>query len=121
MAVGILRVVQAGSVRQDLGTSGAAAIASGAVGSQAQLSETLGSDLNWNGLAGASLWRQSTAVSSSGGAVFIAQQFSGLYEIRPPRLETIRVPNIPATEIVYTTRYGVIEVRDASGQTFVGA
>ncbi len=122
VAIGILDPSQAGNVRIDLGTSGAAALANtnGPI-SNAVLQEPMGAELmGWNGLAGASTWRQTSVVTSTGGGVFMQGQAIGLYEIRPPRLETIRVPNLPATECVYTSRYGVIEVRDLSGQTFLG-
>ncbi len=118
--VGIIDPVNAGSVRADLGTSGAAALANpnGPIGSGDVLMEHLAGSLNWNGLAGAD-WYQTSLVTTGGGGVFIQGVALGLYMIRDVRIETIRVPQLPGLAIVQTQRHGMIEIRDRAGQTIL--
>ena len=62
---------------------------------------------------------QTSLVTSTGGAAFISGVALGLYEIRPMRAELQRDASIPGTEIVVTSRYGVVEIRDVAGETIL--
>lgn len=116
MPVGVLDPAQIGNVRLDLGTSGAAALGRPDVANAGNFQETLGAGPALTNIAGAD-WFQTSLVTSSGGAVFIAGVALGLYEIRPPRIETQRYVTTPGTSIAATSRYGVVEIRDRAGQT----
>lgn len=60
---------------------------------------------------------QTTLVTTTGGAVLLDQIALALYEIRGYRTELQRDASIPGTEIIVTTRYGMVERRDRAGQT----
>ena len=114
--VGVLDPVQIGNVRNDVGTSGAALFASGQInvgGVQANVLAGYCFDV-----AGAP-WYQTSLVSATGGAVFLAGIALGHYEIRPQRTELQRDASLPGTEIVVTERYGMVEIRDAAGETIL--
>lgn len=114
-AVAVLDTGQVGDIRKDVGASGAALFASG----QLMVGDMVASTLD--GYAGFGIGRvpvyQTSLVTTTGGAVFMAGEALGLYEIRTPRTETIRVPGLPGLQIDVTARYGLIEIRDTSGQT----
>jgi hypothetical protein len=112
--VGILDPVQVGDVRQDVGTSGAALFGSGISNStqNATLAEHAFS-------VGGVDFYQTSAVTSTGGGVFLSNVALGLYEIRPLRIETERDASLPGTEIVATSRYGMVEIRDVAGETIL--
>jgi hypothetical protein len=117
--VGVIDPSQAGNVRIDLGTSGAAAISRPDVAGAEAFRESLGSGPVFN-LAGAP-WFQTSLVTSTGGGCFIRGVALGLYEIRPPRLEPMRYNTLPGTTLAATSRYGVVEIRDRAGQTLIGS
>lgn len=115
MAVYVLDPGQVGQVRNDLGTSGAAVL--GNPGFGVMQDATLGGD---SGLrVGSAPVLQTSLVTSTGGAVFISGTALGLYEIRPVRTELQRDASLPGTEIVVTSRYGMIEIRDVAGETIL--
>ena len=110
--VGVLDPVQVGDVRQDAATSGAAVLGTGVA--NGTLDATLsGFAFSWGGVN----FYQTSLVSATGGAVFLSGVALGLYEVRPLRIETQRDASLPGTEIVATTRYGMIEIRDVAGET----
>ena len=104
----VLDPLQVGQIRQDIGSSGAAVFGNPSVEVNGILAST------FSGYAGFSVARapvyQSSAVNATAGGVFIADQALGLYEVRAPRTETIRVPGLPGLQIDVTTRYGMIEI-----------
>lgn len=114
-AVAVLDTSQVGDIRKDVGASGAALFGHGDMPIGGIVASTL------DAYAGFAIGRvpvyQTSLVTSTGGAVFMAGEALGLYEIRAPRTETIRVPGLPGLQIDVTTRYGQIEIRDTSGQT----
>jgi len=114
-AVAIFDTSQVGQIRADVGASGAALFGHADMPIGGLIANTL------DGYAGFALGRvpvyQTSLVTSTGGAVFMANEALGLYQIRMPRQETIRVPGLPGLQIDWTARYGQIEIRDASGQT----
>jgi hypothetical protein len=113
-AVGVLDPIQTGNVRQDAATSGAAALGSGVA--NGTLNPTLaGFAFDWAGVN----WYQTNAVSATGGAVFLSGVALGLYEIRPLRIENERDASLPGTEVVATSRYGMVEIRDVAGETIL--
>jgi hypothetical protein len=112
--VAVLDPLQVGQIRDDIGTSGAAAIASGSMNVAGALAGTLaGFAFEW---AGTPIY-QTSLVTSTGGAVFLADLALGLYQIRAVRTELERDASLPGTEIVVTERYGSVEVRDVAGET----
>src|SRR5438477_2491889 len=111
----VLKTSQVGQVRQDVGASGAALFGNPAMPVMGIEAATLAGYAGF-ACSGAPVY-QSSLVTSTGGGVFLAGIAEGLYEIRAPRSETIRVPSLPGLQIVNTTRYGMIEIRDAAGQT----
>jgi hypothetical protein len=62
---------------------------------------------------------QTSAVTATGGGVFLSNVALGLYEIRPLRIETHRDASLPGTEVVATSRYGMVEIRDVAGETIL--
>jgi hypothetical protein len=116
-AVFVLDPSQVGQVRQDVGASGAALFGNDNFPVMGIEAATLDGYAGF-GVSGSPVY-QSTLVNSTGGGIFIAGEALGLYEIRPPRTETIRVPGLPGLQVDVTTRYGMIEIRDASGQTIL--
>lgn len=112
--VGVLDPVQVGDVRQDAATSGAAVLGTGVA--NGTLDATLaGFAFSWGGVN----WYQTSLVTATGGAVFLSGVALGLYEVRPLRIETERDASLPGTEVVATTRYGMIEIRDVAGETIL--
>ena len=111
----VLDPAQVGDLRQDIGTSGAAIFGSG-VGSGTQNASLAG----YAGfeIGGVPVF-QTSLVTSTGGAVFLTGVALGLYEIRPLRIETERDASLPGTEVVATTRYGMVEIRDVAGETIL--
>jgi hypothetical protein len=120
MPVGVIDPSQAGNVRIDLGTSGAAALTRQDVASAGNFKENLGIGPVFTDLAGCN-WFQTSVVTSTGGGVFISGVALGLYEIRPPRLESQRYVTTPGTSLAATSRYGIIEIRDRAGQTILSS
>lgn len=116
-AVYVLDPSQVGQVRQDVGASGAALFGNPGFPVMGVEAATLDGYAGFS-VSGSPVF-QSTLVTSTGGGCFIAGEALGLYEIRPPRIETIRVPGLPGLQIDHTTRYGMIEIRDTSGQTIL--
>ena len=116
--VGVIDPSQAGNVRLDLATSGAAALARPDVAPGQAFREGLAGPVF--SLAGAD-WFQTSTVTSTGGGVFLKGVALGLYEIRPPRIENMRYNTLPGTTIAATSRYGVTEIRDRAGQTLLGS
>lgn len=110
--VAIYDPAQVLELAQDVGTSGAAQWASK---SPNDLQE-VGRAGYVTHLGGADIY-QTSLVTSTGGAVFLDQIALALYEIRPYRTELQRDASMPGTEIVVTTRYGMVERRDRAGQT----
>lgn len=116
--VAVLDPSQTGNMEIDLGTSGAAALASG----QVNVGDVLASELagfQWT-LAGVPVFATSL-VTSTGGAIFVSDVALALYEIRPPFYDSIKVPNIPAMQHDMTSRYGMVERRDRAGETLISA
>lgn len=113
----VLDPSQVGQIRQDVGGSGAALFGNPAFDILGVQAATLAGYAGF-ALSGAPVY-QSSLVTSTGGGVFMVGEALGLYEIRAPRTETIRVPGLPGLQIDVTTRYGMIEIRDASGQTIL--
>jgi hypothetical protein len=111
----VLDPSQVGQVRQDVGSSGAALFGNPSFAVNGIEAATLAGYAGFS-VSGVPVF-QSTLVTSTGGGVFVSGQALGLYEVRPTRTETIRVPGMPGLQIDVTTRYGMIEIRDASGQT----
>jgi hypothetical protein len=118
-AVFVLDPLQVGGVYQDVATSGAALFAHDSTNVNGMQAATLAGYAGFD-VADAPVYQTST-VTSTGGACYLANQALGLYEIRPPTTETFRDITLPGDEIVTTTRYGMIEIRDASGQTILSA
>lgn len=115
-AVGVLDPIQIGQIRNDIGTSGAAALGNSSVMVNGVLSNVLnGFAFEWAGAP----WYQTSLVTSTGGAVFLADLALGLYNIRSRRTETQRDASLPGTEIVVTERYGMVEIRDVAGETIL--
>ena len=112
--VGILDPVQVGDVRQDVGTSGAALFGAG-VATGTQNATLAGFAFSVGGVD----FYQTSAVTATGGGVFISNVALGLYEIRPLRIETHRDASLPGTEVVATSRYGMAEIRDVAGETIL--
>lgn len=112
--VGVLDPIQVGQVRQDVGTSGAAVLGTG-VGNSTLDATLAGFAFSWGGVN----WYQTSLVTSTGGAVFLADLALGLYQVRPVRTELERDASLPGTEIVVTERYGMIEIRDVAGETIL--
>lgn len=67
-------------------------------------------------LGGADIY-QTSLVTSTGGAVLLDEIALALYKVRPLRTELQRDASMPGTEVVVTTRYGMVERRDRAGQT----
>jgi hypothetical protein len=112
--VGVLDPVQVGDVRQDAATSGAAILATG--NANGTINATLaGYAFSYGGVD----WHQTSLVTATGGAVFLRGVALGHYEVRPLRIETERDASLPGTEVVATTRYGLIEIRDVAGETIL--
>jgi len=118
MAVFVLDPAQVGNVRNDLGTTGATAVASGAIDTSGSQNASLGG-FAFNG-PGAPIF-QTSLVTATGGAVFLRGVALGHYEIRPMRTELERDASLPGTEIVVTERYGMVEIRDVAGETIISA
>jgi hypothetical protein len=112
--VGILDPVQVGDVRQDVGTSGAALFGAG-VATGTQNATLAGFAFSVGGVD----FYQTSAVTATGGGVFLSNVALGLYEIRPLRIETHRDASLPGTEVVATSRYGMVEIRDVAGETIL--
>jgi hypothetical protein len=119
MAVFVIDPAQSGNVEQDVATTGASIFAN---------SNTPAGSFNTASMAGYTGYSvggapvfQTSLVTSSGGACFLAGLALGLYEIRPPTTETFRDITLPGDEIVTTTRYGMVEIRDVAGETIVSA
>ena len=113
----VLDPSQVGQVRQDVGASGATIFGNDSMDVNGILAASLAGYSGF-GVAGSPVY-QSTTVTATGGAIFVVGEALGLYEIRAPKTETIRVPSLPGLQIDVTTRYGMIEIRDASGQTIL--
>lgn len=114
--VGVLDPLQIGQIRNDVGTSGAAALGSSSLSVGGVLSNVLsGFAFEWAGAP----WYQTSLVTSTGGAVFLSDLALGLYQIRQTRTELERDASLPGTEIVVTERYGMVEVRDVAGETIL--
>ncbi len=114
--VGVLDPVQIGQIRNDIGTSGAAALGNSSISVNGVLSNVLsGFTFEWAGAP----WYQTSLVSATGGAVFLSGLALGLYQIRQMRTELERDASIPGTEIVVTERYGSVEIRDVAGETIL--
>lgn len=114
--VGVLDPLQVGQIRNDVGTSGAAALGNSNISVGGVLSNVLnGFAFEWAGAP----WYQTSLVTSTGGAVFLAGLALGLYEIRHARTELQRDASLPGTEIVVTERYGMVEIRDVAGETIL--
>lgn len=113
-AVGVLDPVQVGNVRQDAATSGAAILGTGNA-NQTINASLAGYAFEYGGVP----WHQTSLVSATGGAVFLSGLALGLYEVRPLRTELQRDASLPGTEIVVTTRYGMVEIRDVAGETIL--
>ena len=112
--VGVLDPVQVGDVRLDAASSGAAILGTG-VANDTYNATLAGFAFNFGGVD----WFQSSAVTSTGGGVYLKGVALGLYEIRPLRVETQRDASLPGTEIVATSRYGMAEIRDVAGETIL--
>lgn len=112
--VGVIDPVQVGQVRQDAATSGAAVLGTGVANNTLDAS-LAGFAFSWGGVN----WYQTSLVTSTGGGVFLSGVALGLYEVRPLRVETHRVATLPGLQVVATTRYGMIEIRDVAGQTIL--
>lgn len=112
--VGILDPAQVGDVQQDAAASGAAILGTGVANGTLDVGLT-GFAFSYGGVN----WYQTSAVTSTGGGVFLSGVALGLYEIRPLRIETERDASLPGTEIVATSRYGMCEIRDAAGETIL--
>jgi hypothetical protein len=112
--VGVLDPVQVGDVRQDAATSGAAILGTG--NANQTINATLaGFAFPYGGVD----WYQTSLVTATGGAVFLRGVALGHYEVRPLRIETERDASLPGTEVVATTRYGLVEIRDVAGETIL--
>lgn len=110
--VAILDPTQVLDLARDVGTSGAA---HWGTDPQAGLNE-VGRAGYVTHLGGADIY-QTSLITSTGGGVFLDQIAEALYEIRPYRTELQRDASIPGTEVIVTTRYGMVERRDRAGQT----
>lgn len=106
-----------GQVRQDVGASGAALFGNPAMPINGIEAATLAGYAGF-AISGAPVL-QTSLVTTTGGAVFLSNLALGLYEVRTPRVEMERDASLPGTEVVYTSRYGVIEIRDVAGQTIL--
>lgn len=111
----VLDPAQVGQVRQDVGSSGAALFGNPAMPVNGVEAATLSGYAGF-AISGAPVY-QTSLVTATGGACFLAGVAIGHYEIRAPRSESIRVPALPGITLVNTTRYGLVEIRDAAGQT----
>jgi HK97 family phage major capsid protein len=113
----VLDPAQVGSVQQDIATSGAAVFGNPSFAGVP--SESLA---GYTGIVvGQAPVFQTSLVTSSGGAAFLAGLALALYEIRPYTTETFRDISLPGDEIVTTTRYGMVEQRDVAGETIVSS
>lgn len=107
---------QVGQVRQDIGTSGAAIFGNPGMSTGSQ-NATLAARTEIT--AGRAPVYQTSLVTATGGAAFLAGLALGLYVIRPMRTELQRDASLPGTEIVTTERYGMVEIRDVAGETIL--
>lgn len=109
--------LQVGQIRQDIGTSAAALFGNPGHNAPQMQDGTLMGDSGIR--VGNTPVLQTSLVTSTGGAAFVSGVALGLYEIRPMRAELQRDASLPGTEIVVTSRYGVVEIRDAAGETIL--
>jgi hypothetical protein len=117
--VAVLDPAQVGNIQQDMATTGAAMMGNPNVVVKGELATKLE---GFTGLViGNTPIFQTSLVTSSGGAVFLADMAIGSYEIRPPRLRMERHEEIPGTTLVHTQRHGGIEIRDRAGVTVIGS
>lgn len=113
----VLDPAEVNEVRQDVGSNGAALFGNPAFPIAGVEAASLSGYAGF-AVSGAPVYQTST-VTSTGGAAFLVNHALGLYEIRPPRSEMDRDISLPGTEVVVTSRYGVIEIRDAAGETIL--
>lgn len=106
-----------GQIRNDIGTSAAALFGNPGFPGAGMQDATLNGDSGIR--VGNTPVLQTSLVTSTGGAAFVSGVALGLYEIRPVRAELERDASLPGTEIVVTARFGVVEIRDASGETIL--
>lgn len=113
--VGVLDPASVNEVRQDVGSSGAALFGNPALPVNGIEAATLAGYAGF-AVSGVPIY-QTTLVTSTGGGIYLSGVALGLYEVRPLRTEMWRDISLPGTEVVATTRYGMVEIRDAAGQT----
>ena len=104
-------------VRQDIGSSGAAIFGNDAMAVNGTQVATMAGYAGFP-ISGVPVF-QTSLVTATGGACFLTNLALGLYEIRTPRVELERDASLPGTEVVYTSRYGVVEIRDVAGETIL--
>jgi predicted SpoU family rRNA methylase len=115
----VLDPAQVGSVNQDVATSGASIYGHPATDVNGMTDTELS---GFTGMrVGGTPVLQTSLVTSSGGAVFLAGLALAHYEIRPQTTETFRDVTLPGDQIVTTRRYGLVEQRDVAGETIVSS
>lgn len=115
----ILDPAQVGNVRQDMGTTGAAAFANPSMPTSQLLGSPLAGDAGFS-IGGAPVM-QTSAVTSTGGGCFLSGVAVGCYEVRGNTLEMVYHPELQAWVVVVSSRYGMIEIRDLAGVTLLGS
>lgn len=118
--VGVLHPVQVGDLRADVGTSAAAYFGN----PNASINGMDASALNGyvGNPASVPLFQTSLVpetAGNKGGAVFVAGVALGCYTQWDTRIELERDASLPGTEAVATAYYGVIEIRDAWGESVI--
>lgn len=120
--VAVLHTVQTGDLQQDMATSTAAMYGNSGI----SIGDKLANDLSGYAfeLAGIPVYHTTLVPTANAGAdraggIFVAGVALGLAETWGPRTELQRDASMPGTEVVVTARYGVVEIRDAAGQSLI--
>lgn len=118
--VAILHTRQVGDLRKDLATSTASVNSNPGMVGNVRADNFAGYQDTWYGVPvyQTTLVNTMNAAADRGGAIFIANDALGLYEIWGPRSEVQRELGV-GTAVAVTQRYGVGELRDDFGQTIV--
>ncbi len=113
-AIGVLDPAVILQIRNDIGTSQAAAYGNPQLQVNGVLSNVLsGFCFEYGGAA----WFQTSLVTATGGGVFIKERALAAYKGWGMRSEPERDASMPGTEIVATERYAVVEREDTAGET----
>lgn len=120
--VAILHPVQTTDLSQDAATSLSAAFANPSVQVNGLMSNALAGfafELAGVPVYQTSLVPTANAAADRAGGIFVSNVALGMAEVWDTRTELQRDASNVATEIVVTARYGLVEIRDAWGQTLI--